>query len=883
MLFSQNRYLSAILEATQDGFWVLDDHGVLQDVNDAYCRMSGYSRDELLGMRITDLDSYAKQAEIHDRMQRIIEKGAETFEARHRRKDGSEIDVEISTTWLDNNIHQFVCFCRDITERKKAERATRHERDIIERLMETSPAGITHLNADGKILYANKRAEEILGLRLSEIAHRTYDAPEWKIIDFDGRPFPNEKLPFQIVKKTGKPVYDVHHAIESPNGRRIFLSINAAPLLDADGVMEGMVASIEDITEKYLTERNYQMLFREMMDGFALHEMVYDALGNPVDYRFLNVNPAFERLTGLNAGDLIGKTVMEVMPKTETYWIEKYGEVVRTGTPISFENYSQELERYFQVSAFKPAENQFACIFVDVTERKQAEKALAESTDRFHKVFNSQLDAIFILNHENPPRILESNTAALKIFGYAHEELIGQAVDILYVNEKFREEFQAALSPAIRRDGFFNNFEFVMKRKDGAVFPSEHTVLELKNNVGERTGWVSIVRDLTERKKNEARLRQSQKMESIGTLAGGIAHDFNNILFPIIGMAELLMDDLPPDGIERENAEEIFKAARRGGDLVKQILEFSRQSEDTMMAVHIQDILREALKLSRSSIPINIEMTHSLQDDCGPVMANPTQIHQIAMNLITNAYHAIEPDSGNIHIELCQIEIEETDGNDFLMDGEYVQLRITDTGCGIDPDIADKIFEPYFTTKGQGKGTGLGLAVVYGIVKAHGGDIKIYSEPGTGTTCNVYLPLMQKEAKVTEETEINSQQTGSERILLVDDEAPILRFAQQMLERLGYAVTTHSSSIDALNAFEDNPDAFDLVITDMTMPKMTGEQLSIALIRIKQDIPIIICTGFSEKINNEKAKALGIKGFLMKPIIKSELSRIVRQVLESQD
>jgi signal transduction histidine kinase len=333
--------------------------------------------------------------------------------------------------------------------------------------------------------------------------------------------------------------------------------------------------------------------------------------------------------------------------------------------------------------------------------------------------------------------------------------------------------------------------------------------------------------DITKDLEMEKRLAQSQRMEAIGSLAGGIAHDFNNILFPIVGMSELFLEDFPPDSPEHENAQEIFNAGKRGSDLVKQILAFSRQSEIKKIPIRIQQILKEVVKLSRSTIPADIDIIQDIQSNCSMVQADPTQVHQIAMNLITNAFHAVEPKSGEIAVRLREVEIESGRPLDSdLLPGRYALLSVSDTGIGIDPAILQKIFEPYFTTKEQGKGTGLGLAVVYGIVKEHQGDIKVISELEKGTTFNVYLPIMAQTEKSLPAEEQDDDPKGHERILLVDDEASIAKLEKQMLERLGYTVTMRVNSLEALEAFKAKPESFDLVISDMTMPQMTGDQLA---------------------------------------------------------
>lgn len=385
-----------------------------------------------------------------------------------------------------------------------------------------------------------------------------------------------------------------------------------------------------------------------------------------------------------------------------------------------------------------------------------------------------------------------------------------------------------------------------------------------------------------EKENLQAQIRQAQRVESIGNLAGGIAHDFNNILFPIIGMSELLLEDLPSNSLERENAEEIYKAGKRGKDLVQQILAFSRQADQEKMPTRIQSVLKEVIKLIKSTIPAYIKIDHDIQVDCGLVMADPTQIHQVAMNLVTNAYHAVEANGGNISVTLKEmvLEREGLPDDSHLEPEKNIVFSVSDTGHGMAPDIQDKIFDPYFTTKEKGKGTGLGLAVVHGIVSEHGGRIEIFSEVGEGTTFHVYLPLMEQMADSNPIDLEADLPGGNESILLVDDEAPIAKLEKQILERFGYRVKYRINAVEALEAFSAAPSGFDLVITDMSMPNMTGDKLASELIAIRPDIPVVICTGFSERINKHHLAAMGIKELLMKPVIKSDLVRTVRRVLD---
>ena len=404
--------------------------------------------------------------------------------------------------------------------------------------------------------------------------------------------------------------------------------------------------------------------------------------------------------------------------------------------------------------------------------------------------------------------------------------------------------------------------------------------------------------DITERKKAEeenkkisGQIIQLQKMEAIGTLAGGIAHDFNNILTAIIGFAELARYKALQGSDIRTMLDRVIDAGVRAKDLVQQILSFSRQAEQNRKPVEIQQIVKEALKLIRASIPTTIEIRQNIDDRCGAVLADPTQIHQVVMNLCTNAYHAMREKGGILGVSLKPVKIDRdvnTSSSLLLRPGDYLKLEISDTGHGMEHSVLKRIFEPYFTTKEQGQGTGMGLAVVHGIVKSHGGHITVYSEPNLGTTFHVYIPKLIAPAigpatEACEEIppEFEALPRGHERILLVDDEEQISLMEQEVLQSLGYTVEAFTDSPGAFQAFQACPDKFDMVLTDMTMPKMTGAELSRKILAIRHDIPIILCTGFSELINAEKAKELGIREYVMKPILISEIALIIRKVFDS--
>ena len=407
---------------------------------------------------------------------------------------------------------------------------------------------------------------------------------------------------------------------------------------------------------------------------------------------------------------------------------------------------------------------------------------------------------------------------------------------------------------------------------------------------GYEESWEKVfisVYDLTERieaeKERKAlgrQLRQAQKMEAVGTLAGGIAHDFNNILSAVIGFTEMAMEDAPPETDLSHNMEQVLQAGLRAKHLVQQILAFSRQSEHEMKPVQLDRIIREASELLRASLPTTIDIRTDIRTDAF-TMGDPTQMHQVLMNLCTNAGHAMRDRGGQLSIILREATVEEIQETRLPeMNAEaYLQIVVQDTGHGIPHNIMDRIFDPFFTTKEHAEGTGMGLSVAHGIIKSHGGSIDVESPPGQGTTFRIYLPKISRHAK-DDQRNAMPLPSGTERVLFVDDETMLVDMSQQILQRLGYQVTACTSSVEALQLFQNDPSAFDLIITDMTMPQMTGKELATAILQINPELPIILCTGFSETISEEAAKHIGIQAFILKPIVMSDLAETMRKVLD---
>jgi PAS domain S-box-containing protein len=521
-------------------------------------------------------------------------------------------------------------------------------------------------------------------------------------------------------------------------------------------------------------------------------------------------------------------------------------------------------------------------IATDITQLKQMEDSLLESEEKFRQLAENIREVFWV----GSPDWNE-----VYYISPAYEEIWGLSCKSLY--DKPRSWLDAIVEED--RERVFTNIPEKLEDSSEIVFP-EYRIIQpdgtvrwilaraypIRNELGEAYRIAGIAEDITERKQLEEELRQSHKMEAIGTLAGGIAHDFNNMLGIILGNTELAMDDVPEWNPARLNLEEIRTATLRARDVVRQLLSFARKTRLEKKPTNIVPIVKESLKLLRSSIPTSIDIRQNIPEDIDTILADPTQINQILINLCTNADHAMSH-GGIIDVILKNAALNENATAKYpdLNPGRYVNLTVSDTGHGISKEDIDRIFDPYYTTKDVGKGTGMGLSVVHSIVKEHNGIITVKSKPGKGTTFSIFFPSVEKD--VIEESEpADKLPVGNEKILFIDDEQSIVNIARQRLERLGYEVDTEMSPIEALELFRSKPDQFDLVITDLTMPKMTGDKLVKEILNIRPDIPIILCTGFSEKIDEKKATAIGAADYIEKPIDQRDFAFKVRKVLDAK-
>ncbi|MDX2473287.1 MAG: PAS domain S-box protein [Candidatus Krumholzibacteria bacterium] len=513
----------------------------------------------------------------------------------------------------------------------------------------------------------------------------------------------------------------------------------------------------------------------------------------------------------------------------------------------------------------------------DIHKLQTAEEALSLSEERFRTLVENSSD--WIWEFDENEIFTYASPRVKHLLGFESEEVVGKSA-FEFIPEAERESVAKEFGPVKEARLSFANLLNVNQHRDGHLVTIESSGVPVIGRDGSFRGYRGIDRDITERREMETQLRQTYKMEAIGTLAGGIAHDFNNILSAIIGYTELAQAEIEPDQPARKSLDQVIAAGLRARDMVRQILTFSRKSELQLGPVNVAKVVDEAVSLLRASIPTTIEFQQQISADTGLVWADSTQLHQVIMNLCTNAAQAMKDDGGVLGIELSRVQVSPTAATAELQAGNYMRLAVSDTGPGIEPTVLKRIFDPYFTTKQKEDGTGMGLAVVHGIVQSHKGVIRTISKPGLGTTFRVYLPELKDEVRHAQNSALSLSPGRGERILFVDDEPSIAAMAKQLLPDLGYTVDIFTSSSAALAKFHEATDRYDLIITDQTMPDLTGIELSRETHRLNPKVPVLLCSGYSAFSAPEALAEDGVQGFLVKPFGRDDLAKAIRNVLD---
>jgi PAS domain S-box-containing protein len=804
----------------------------------------------------------------------------------------------------------------------------------LHRVIQGSPIPTFVIGKDHKILYWNRALEELSGINAYNLIGTS---EHW-------RAFYNQERPCMVdllVDGNRKGIHQWYSGkcIESNLIEGAYEATDFFPVLgkegkwlrctaliieDEKGDLVGAIETIEDITERKQAEdalKESQQQLADIINFLPDATLVIDNKGKVISW-----NKAIEDMTGVKAGEMLGKSNYEyaipfygirrpilidlvLQPKEETR--ERYRSLDWQGDVLIGEAYIENLRgnTVYLLGTASPLYDTKGEIvgaietIRDITARRQLEITLASEHDQLAAILDGIPIPGFMIDRNHTVVLWNRNNEIYT--GASKDKMLGRKLDLSFL---FKDRTPPTLAEivlevadedimkkygskgVIKSDIFPGAIESV----DTIFLNGEERVMSIQaarifNAQGEVIGAVQTAQDITERiriererEKLQSQLIQAQKMEAIGTLAGGIAHDFNNILTGIMGYSELCRKAVQDRPKVYHHLEQVLSAAERAKDLVRQILTFSRKTKQEKKPTALSPIIKEVVKFMRASLPTTIEIKQEIADTTDVIMADSTQIHQVLVNLCTNAGHAMKEQGGVLEIRLEEVVIKVNGRLEHppIKRGPYLALTIRDTGQGITPDNIEHIFEPYFTTKEKGAGTGLGLAVVHGIVKDHGGDIRVYSEVGKGTIFRVYLPLMEKEAEEGTDVEEELLPGKGETILFIDDEKMVAALSKEMLEEIGYRVVTETNPLKAIEFFKERSDTFALVITDKTMPHLTGFEVAQEIRNIRNDIPILLCSGLQERGDMEKVAALGISRMITKPLRASVLTNAIREVLD---
>ena len=662
------------------------------------------------------------------------------------------------------------------------------------------------------------------------------------------------------------------------------LEVRVSPIRSQDGQVRGSVHVARDITERKQAETDLQKssdLLRAIIEAAPTAIIGLDLDGNVQ----LVWNPAAEKMLGWSAQEAMGRPLPSVPAEGQEEFRGfreriRAGETLdgvevrrqrRNGSPIDYGIYASPLH---------DEEGRITgniCVLVDITDRKRSEQALRASEEKYRTLFEESIDGVYSVLRDG--RITDANASFCEVFGYTREEMIGKNLFELCVDPADRQRFQ----DEIEERGFVKDYEVKLRKRDGTEVDCQLTSSAHSGKDGSVAGYRGILRDLTLQKALQRQLLQAQKMESIGTLAGGIAHDFNNLLQVVLGYSDMLLFRKKTTDPEYEGLHAIRQAGRDGAELAKRILAFSRRLEPNARPVNLNNEIVRVQRMLRRTVSKMIRIEILLADNLMAVNADPSQLEQILLNLVVNAQYAM-PEGGRLTIETANITLDEDYSRTHLdvEPGRYALLSVSDTGHGMEKDVLEHIFEPFYTTKGADEGTGLGLATVFGIVKSHKGHITCYSEPGAGTTFKIYLPAVVQE--IEEDVAVTRQMPafGTETILLVDDEKPIRKLGEEMLRTAGYTVLTATNGREALEIYRSSRERIALVLLDLMMPEMGGKQCLEELFKINKSVKVVVASGYSANGPTKDALASGAKGFVDKPFDIRQVLTAVREVLDAE-
>ncbi len=870
--------LQALINTIPDIVYFKDSQGRNIIVNKAFEDLVGLSHAEIKGKPDERIMSpaLAKAWKASDR-KTLISGRISRFEEKTVSGDGVTRYLEtVKAPFYDGRVIGLVAVSRDITARKNQEEALRESEEKYRQLVEHAPAGIFEIDLNtGGITGANDAIQEVFGYTKEEfIAGLPYDTP----VEQSKRQF-GERIRTLVEKRAQADTFECHS--KKKNGDEVCCLMNIRINYSDDHAVRA-TAVAHDITARKKAEeqvRESEARYRALIEYMPIACFTYDKQGH-----ILSWNQQAEKIYGYSKEEAIGKrcdeliVLAEVKLTCDNIRMRVFSGEYIVGWEWRDRNKSGEVGwRVGNSFPLMKANGEIECgvnLNIDVTKQKLAE------AEQFLLATAVEQATELVVVTDTEGAIQYVNPSFEKTTGYGRSEAVGENPRILKSGRHTDDHYERLWKTISRGETWKGRF--INQKKDGALYEEEATITPIRNSQGEIVNYVAVKRDVTQEVKLEEQLRQSQKSQAIGTLAGGIAHDFNNILSAIIGYTELSITDLPPQSYITDNLEEVLKAGRRAKDLVSQILTYTRHSENEKAPLQLSAIVRETIKLIRPSLPATIEIRQKIRSD-GVVVADATQIHQLIMNLCTNAYQAMREQGGLLEVFLDEVQLDAHAAETFpnLKPGAFLKLTVRDTGVGMDRQTKERIFDPYFTTKKKGEGTGLGLAVAQGIVRSHAGAITVTSEIGKGSEFQVLLPLVGEQVTGAEKT-LAAVMGGTERILFVDDEEQLTHMAGQMLGKLGYQVTTSVNSIEALKLFEEKPNEFDLIITDMTMPSMTGVEMAKKMMTVRPDIPIILCTGYSELISKSRSEELGIKSFLLKPLSRLDLSSAIRKSLDER-